>query len=225
MRACDVENLADFYRYYSNSWVGWHPSDSPHISPVVVGPIERGNININLRQLGKTAKGGYTLSDYFQTTWAKLIEHTEFGRPDIGMLKDGPTILFASYTTPRSPHKGFRVRELTLENFNSWDIRSQYTTGVKTTDRYEWIWDVFNPLYPKFGDAYEELQNGKKVGVALSRTLGIFTQAKASKPLLAYKRWTLGYVDNAKTVVIHRMYEDYAAEIKRQTGVEVQVAA
>ena len=219
-RSCDVENLADFNRYYAASWVGWHPTDSAYISPCYVGPMLDGE-HIQLRPLAKEGDK-YLVGTGWPVTWTDLKERIDFGLPDIGMLQDGPTILFCSYTTPRAAKKGFRARDIRVAEFNNWSIRKKHTLK-HSNDRYDWTWQSFNPEYYSLGQAEDRLTKGETVGAPLSRTLGVYSQAEFKHSLLAYKRWTVGHVVTPYLIHLKREYEDYEEDIAHQTGAEVIV--
>lgn len=219
-RSCDVENIGDFGRYYQQSWVGWHSTDSATIQPCfVVGLLD--GANAALRFLNRGENNTFTLQDRFPATWSNIRDHIDFGVPDIGIMPDGPTILFCSYTSPRQARKGFRSRETRLADFNSWDIRKKYSRPPG--DRYDWTWFAFNPEYKTLEQAEDILAKGEKVGVPLSRTLGVYTSPKYKNSLLAYKRWTIGHVVNPFLVQLRQQYSDYEEDIARQTGAEVVI--
>ena len=219
-RSCDCENLADFTRYYQGSWVGWHGSDSAHIQPCYVqGAVDAQHVH--LRPLEKGKDNRFLVGNTFQTTWSGLRDHIDFGVPDIGMLPDGPTVLFGAYTTPRSPRKGYRSRDMKLNDFNSWDIRAKYKNNGG--ERYDWIWFAFNPEYVNLETAEEKLTKGEAVGVPLSRTLAIYSVPKFKYSLLAHKRWTVGHVVSPYLINLKREYADYEEDIENQTGAEVIV--
>lgn len=223
-RACDVENLQDFARYYNGSWVGWHPSDAAHIMPCsVAGQVD--GMHVQLRPLAKRANDPQFLLDTpFSATWKDLQEHIDFGAPDIGMMQDGPTVLFCSYTTPRTPKKGFRGRDTRTTEFNHWDIRRKYVSSNHVKDRYDWTWFVFNPEYKSLEDAEDRMSKGDIVGTPLSRTLAVYSVPKFKHSILAYKRWAIGHVVSPYLVSLKREYADYEEDIARQTGAEVIVA-
>lgn len=220
-RSCDVENLTDFVRYYNGSWVGWHPSDAAHIMPCHVG----GQVNatqFQLRPLGKRENDQFFLDTPFLATWEELQGHIDFGAPDIGMMQDGPTVLFCSYSTPRVAKKGFRGRDTRTTEFNHWDIRRKYTSNG-SRDRYDWIWFAFNPEYKSLEEIEDRLAKGEAVGLPLSRTLGVYSVPKFKNSILAYKRWTVGHVVSPYLINLKREYGDYEEDIARQTGAEVIV--
>lgn len=219
-RDCDVENLHDFARYYASSWVGWHPSDGAFIVPAFVGQW-LGEDQLNLRFLSKAPGGGFTVGNHTPTSWTEVKAHIDFGIPDIGLYQDGPTIMYGSYASPRSPHKGYRPRNLVVSDFNQWAIRRKYTRSSR--DSYDWVWLAFNPEHKTLAQALDLIGKGSVVGIPISRTIGIYTLPKFKYPLLSYKRWTVGYVTDAYTVYIKPQYADYQTEIARQTGAKVVI--
>lgn len=221
-RDCDVENMADFGRYYQASWVAWHPTDSASLQPCWVGPLMDGQ-NIQLRPLVKQGDGQFLLESGFGVNLESLKNRIDFGAPDIGMVPDGPTILFCSYMTPRVAKKGYRSRDTKTVDFNGWEIRKKYAIGSRSPERHDWVWFSFNPEYQTLEQAEDRLGKGEVVGVPLSRTLGVYTLPKAKYSLLAYKRWTIGHVVSPDLIQIKREYGDYEEDIARQTGAEVIV--
>lgn len=217
-RSCDVENLADFSRYYGNSWIGWHPTDAAHISPAFVGGMQARDV-VFLRFLSKTGAGEFTLGNHELTEWKSILEHIDFGLPPVGLCVDGPTISYGSYASPRTPKKGYRPNDVIFSYFNNWNIRSKYTRPGRLN--YDNVWEVFNPEYKSFPEALASLSKGDVVGIPISRTIGMYTIPKYKYPMLAYKRWTVGYVMDAYTIYVKAQYSDYANEIYRQTGAKV----
>lgn len=221
-RSCDVENLADFSRYYAGSWVGWHPTDAVHTTPCYVGHLLDPD-HIQLRPLSKIETGQIMLDSTWAPSWDDIKSHIDFGLPEIGMAPSGPTVVFSSYNTPRSPKKGYRARDTKLSEFNSHDIRKKYPSSRNALDRNDWVWFAFNPEYLDLQRALTTLEEGQAVGLPLSNTLGAYCLSKFRYPLLAYKRWTIGYISNHKLVYIKSPYADYEEDIIRQTGAEVVI--
>lgn len=220
-RSCDVENMDDFSRYYSSSWIGWHGSDAAHIQPCYVqGRMDAERVAFT--PLAKTADGSFATGSRFYSYWSDVKEHIDFGMPDIGMLQDGPTVVFVSYKTPRIARKGYRPREAFVSDFNHWDIRKKYNNR-QATDRYDWVWFAFNPEYKSLEQSEALINKGEAVGLPLSRTLAIYSQPKFKHTLLAYKRWTIGHVINPYLIQIKPEYGDYEEDVARQTGAEVIV--
>lgn len=217
-RACDVENISDFARYYQNSWVGWHSPDSDFIIPAMVsapGVLD----TVHLRLLRKE-KDDFSVDRASIVSWKSLLESIDFGIPEIGMFQDGPTLSYFSYSSPRAARKGFRPRELTDTTFNRWAIRKRYVHG---RDMYDKIWHAFNPTYKSLADAVKALDEGERVGVPISKIMGVYTLPKYKTPIFAYKRWSIGHVENSDLIQIKSPFADYATEIERQTGAKVVV--
>lgn len=222
-RSCDVETIGDFSRYYGNSWVGWHDEKLDYVKPCFVGGQIDG-ANVALRALVKTdSVDQFRIEPHFPASFDTLKNSIDFGVPDIGMMQDGPTILFFSYTTPRVAKKGYRSREAMTADFNSWDIRKKYNWKSNIMERYDFIWNAFNPQYFTLEQAEEKLSGGELVGIPISRTVGIYSSPRFKFSLLAYKRWTIGHVISPYLVQLKREYADYEEDIVRQTGAEVIV--
>lgn len=215
-RSCDVENLADFARYYQGAWVGWH-GDKEEITPCLVNRLLTAD-DIQLRPL---SKDGY-IQTAFAANLEKLKERIDFGLPDIGMVVDGPTVVFSSYMTPRTPKKGYRSRDLAVHPFNHWRIKTKYSQRFGV-DRFDFTWFAFNPEYKTLEQANAELSEGKAVGIPVSRTLALYTMPEFKHSLLAYKRWTVGFVDPRNIVHLKPEYADYENDILKQTGSKVLV--
>src|SRR3569833_2980969 len=159
-RLCDVENLSDFHRYYHNSWVGWNDPENGSVTPVAVGHMydtER----VQLKFLHKAEGDKFSVGDWQNKTMADLYSNLDFGRPSIGMTEDEDTVIFLSYSTPRAPYKGLRTRDTRIHMFNDKDTRVRARKSINS-ERYDWIWQAFNPKYEGFKAAYKLLDEGKK---------------------------------------------------------------
>lgn len=220
-RSCDVENMGDFGRYYNSGWVGWHDPKSDSIQPCYVAGIVEPEV-IALRPLTKLSGERFSIGGQFPVAWGALKKELDFGLPDIGMFQDGPTVVYTSYATPRSPKKGFRARDMFVSEFNGWDIRKKYV-APRGGERYDWVWNAFIPTYSSLEDAENDLAKGLVVGRPLSRTLGVYSLASFKHSLLAYKRWTVGHVLNPAVVQLKPEYGDYEETIASQLGVKVIV--
>lgn len=220
-RECDVENIADFARYYAASFVGWHGRDKGIITPTAVGRLD--GASIQLRFFSKDGDN-FIPTDYEYFKFSELKEHIDFGRPKLGIIEDGPTVVFLSQTTPREPRKGLRIREARQIEFNGWETRSVLLRQNPYNERMDWVWHSFNPSFISFRDALAKLGSGEKIGVALSQDIGLYTVPQTLYPLVAFKRWTVGYVRSEVLIILHPNYADYEQEIRRITGAEVKVS-
>lgn len=221
-RECDVETIADFARYYAGSFVGWHGRDPKGlILPALVGRMDGDKIQLRLYNKGERGIGA---GDWELHNLDSLKANIDFGRPRIGILEDGPTIVFMSQTSSREPRKGFRVREAKMYEFNGWESRGLWFKQNPYNERLDWIWDSFNPRHTGFKESLDKLYKGERIGVALTTDMGLYTLPKVLYPLVAFKRWTIGYVRSEVLIVLHPSFSDYEQEIRRITGVEVKSA-
>jgi hypothetical protein len=219
-RTCDVENIGDFNRYYQGSWVGWR-RDEDKITPGYVAGLSDID-RVSIRPLLKQENGKFLIGGGVGLSWESLKDTIDFGTPEIGMVPDGPTVLYCSYDTPRVAKKGYRSRDPHTTDFNGYKIKKRYNPSL-VSERQDWIWFAFNPEYPTLEQAEEKLTEGKAVGLPLSRTIGVYTLPSFQHSLLAYKRWTVGHVVHPQLIRLKREYADYEEDIARQTGAQAVV--
>jgi hypothetical protein len=218
-RQCDVENISDFTRYYNNSWVGWRENNG-NVTPILIGS-QPASEYVSIKRL--TRQGDiFQNGPWLPVKMDAIKDFVDFGRPPIGMMQNNGTIVFMSYSTPRQPHKGLRTREVGINHFNSKDIAKKVNVPIPRTEtRLDWVWYAFNPEYTSIEEGFKLLENGEKVGVPISRILGMYSVPHRIHPYLAYKRWTVGYVVSPTDIRLHNAYEEYKDYIQNKTGVEV----
>lgn len=219
-RQCDVETVQDFARYYASSYVGWHGRLKEAVSPAYISNLS--GDRVLMRFLSKD-DSRINMSEAEEVTFKDIKEHVDFGRPTLGLTKDGPTIIFLSQSTPREGRKGLRVRESKIHEFNSFEIQSYYLRPATYSDRLDWVWSGFNPIYTPFQEALKQLESGSTLGVPLTKDLGLYTLPKSPYPLVSYKRWTVGYVRSSALIYLYSFYADYEQYIRNRTEVEVQI--
>lgn len=218
-RTCDVESTADFHRYYTSGWLGMDLPGAASVTPVLIAAAQADVVAV--KQLSKSAEG-FQLSKYSNYSWDDFKKMAQFGRPDIGMIRVGPSVCFTSFSTPRNAHKGFRPGEVRQYDFNSWQIRDKVPLG-RGRDNYDTVWQAFNPNYPSIHDAWRQLEAGEAAGLPLNRTFALYTLPDCPYPLLAYKRWTIGHMPYPHLVRLNRSFEEYRADIARKLNIEVQL--
>lgn len=207
-RPCDVENIGDFGRYYRFSWIGWerHPE----------GPQP-----VNLQACTDTT---VTVQDLrgraYVQMWDEFKRQCSFGTPDLGMVNAPHTVVYLFRQAPREAHRGYRPGAIQHVLFNGWDIRN-INGGINSGDR-DVMRNVFYPEYYTPEEAREELQSGNRIGCALSRDLGLWTAAAYKYPNIAFKRRTIGYLDD-RTAIIPRQYIDALPVLRDKLGVEVVI--
>jgi len=220
-RECDVENIADFARYYAGSFVGWHGREPGRVIPALVGRLDGNKIQTKFFTL---ADGTFTPSNWELHTLEELKENIDFGRPRLGVMEDGPTIVFMSQTTPREPRKGLRIREARIHEFNGWETRNLLVKQNPYNERMDLVWAAFNPEPAPFTSSLKRLYTGERIGVSLTQDVGLFTLPKVQYPLVAFKRWTIGHVRTESSIILQPQYADYRQELQKVTGVEVKIS-
>lgn len=227
-RPCDVENTADFHRYYSNSWLGLALPDTDYITPTLMAASQDDRVQVRslVPNPDKATTGimPYVLNGYSEHRWKAFQNMAQFGKPDIGMSPSTGSVVFLAYSTPRNAHKGLRPNELRTYDFNSWNIRKKFPNGMPRTDQYGLVWNAFNPTYATIPEAIAQLDSGKTAGVALSRVFAVYSIPDCPFPLLAYKRWTIGYFQAADSVRVYSAYTDYSSMVSNSLRIEVRVA-
>jgi len=171
----------------------------------------------------RNVDGKISIGESVDFSFDELKALIDFGRPDVGMTPNGPSICYLSHSTPREAKKGFRVKSAKSHDFNAEEYRSTPIRVAYDSDPYDWVWWVFNPEYSSVGVAYSELETGKKLGVPLSNIIGLYTTSRSSCPLLAYKRWTIGYMPDPKSISIFSPFALYVTPVARCTGLEVGI--
>lgn len=190
------------------------------VVPAYVGSPSADLKESGIKLLDKSPDGKWTTGSWQWADLTTLKEKIDFGKPDIGMTPDGPTMVYLAYSTPRAPLKGLRTREARVNHFNTNDIRGYI--NPMGGDRYDWIDFSFNPHFATVDEAWEQINKGEKVGVPLNRFMGIFSTKSERYPLFAYKRWSVGYMPESNRVILNPTYSEYASTISSRLGITVQ---
>lgn len=220
-RECDMETVEDFLRYYTRGYIGI-PSANGEVLPFTPGVQDgRSVIGNTVTKVGE--KIGLEQKSF---EWKFLKEIAEFGRPLIGAIESGPTLIYGSYGTERNTARGLRLSKARFADFNSWHLRNVPSCKVFLTyseTRLDLIWNAFNKKYFSASAAFGELERGARAGCPLSINYGAFTLPDSQYPLLSYKKWTLGYLDSPFSVRLNRQFSDYAYDIGRKLQIGVSV--
>jgi len=224
-RGIDVENLHDMCRYYEQAFVGLR-EDKGTITPLLIGApggVIQEEQTFLAKRLLLNDDGGFVLSGWTTLKLPEVEKRIDFGTPDIGMIQDGETLIFLSNTSTRIGRKGFRLNHSKSYEFNSYESLGKKSNNKYDINKYDMVWRVFNPSYLPLNDALAKLAIGELIGTPLSLTLGLYTLPNSVYPLVAYKRWTVGYIINSTQIRLFKAVRDYEGEIRRQTGAEVVI--
>jgi hypothetical protein len=232
-RPIDVETSADFVRYYSGGWIGWvqdshqehaalPPSDA-YIVPLLYSTAKGGGLYF--QHITKDAEGLYALNDgTFVVTWEELLQRATFGCPPIGMVRNGEEVLYGSSLAERQWRRGLHLDRVSFHGFNRWHLRERLGANLEIgRNSLNIVWEIFNPEYRSFPKAFSKLQRGEVVGTALSRCWGMYTVPNSPVPLIAYKKWSLGFVPSPIEVVLGEQFIDYREELEQRFGVRIRI--
>lgn len=217
-RECDVETPRDFLRYYLHGFLGFPRPDLGVIFPFT--PVNADDRVVLGRILQKDGEK-YSYAEAAHQ-WPLFRELVHFGRPNVGMVHDGPSVVYLSYRSERNSARGLRLDRAVFHDFNNWYLRKQPgRVPPNTNSRHDLVWESFNPNYSSVSAAWQRLNDGKTTGVPLSLHYGAYTVPDGRFPLLAYKRWTIGHLTGPETVSIHRKFHEYQPDIQRRLKVGV----
>lgn len=218
-RPCDVETSADFGRYYHGGWIAYHGDND--VYPFQVGRVQRDLVSGYIMD----KKSGTCELHEHQADWNELRIQCDFGKPDVGMVNNGDTVIYGAYRGVREASRGFRPDRVSFYDFNYWPLRKQLRDlpAPRSSGRRDIVWQAFFPQYAKLNEALRRLEDGSSAGEPISRCYGVYTLPDSVYPLLAYKRWTIGYFYSPSHVYVSPLYKDYAADIQKQLGIEVSV--
>jgi hypothetical protein len=207
IRPCDCENIADFSRYYRFAWVAWH------MHPEGPQPV-------NIQQTGDNSIFATDLTGNLHVIpWQRRAE-LSFAMPELGMVNGDYTIIYMYKTSPRQPHRGYRTQEILHTVFNAWNLRK--LSPIPDPGNRTVIRNLFFPRYYELKEGLAALDTGERVGCALNERIGIYTSAADRFPMLAYRRSTIGYIENNRAM-IPRAYAEDAPIIHKRLGIEVSI--
>jgi hypothetical protein len=83
--------------------------------------------------------------------------------------------------------------------------------------------NLFFPKYYAVEEAIKLLADGERVGCALNDRIALYTTAHEKYPALAFRRRTVGYLENERKAVIANCYLEEAAAVHKRLGVEVSI--
>jgi hypothetical protein len=137
--------------------------------------------------------------------------------PDLGMIQHSDTCVYLRRHAVRGYNRGHHPRSCNIVIFND-----RLVGGISISSPSV-IWGVFNPSYYSWDNAILALESGTKLGVVLSRFLGIFLDEGRRYPRIAYRDDVVGFVQNNQPVVYDYTTQDVRDYIFKITGKQVKV--
>jgi hypothetical protein len=71
-------------------------------------------------------------------------------------------------------------------------------------DSWEMAKEIFFPLFYTRDSAIAELNQGRRIGCAITPNVGVYTSEKSNKILISYKKHTVGFVDEEAPVLLEK---------------------
>jgi len=190
MNVCDVESIEDFSRYYRGVFIPLN------------GEVHRVQMVEDKRVILSNATDRTV-----PVPWDVLRKERCFGVPEFGIRNYGPTLAYFSISPVRQSNRGYVPSLMVIHQFNSWESRR---IPKPMADSWDVAKEVFFPRFFSFQEAKDSLNNGNRIGAAITPRVGLYTTARASCPLIAHKHVTVGYVGTEvvlfnKNRLIHRL--------------------
>jgi len=227
IRKCDVELPEDFVRYYTGGWIGFRgddktihplcPTGNPNGTKIPVALMFPANGN----PVGEF--NGHKLQKVI-LDWEELKQQCDFGTPPVGMLEDESELIYTAVLAERHTNRGLRLDRLRFYDFTSFYLRN--LTSRKTvysmalvegvTSKWDIVWKLFNRKFCTLKEAFNRLEEGLSVGEPITNNLGLFSLPDRRYPILAYKRWQMGYVPDPKTILLSPEFDDYQEELQEK---------
>lgn len=222
-RPCDVFSGADFARYYDGGWIGLTEEGSDIVVPARVRAANGNEVLFVV--LTKTPQAVRMSDERITLSWADLQTRATFGCPAIGMLYDDTQLFYGAALAERHSNRGLRLERVHWHEFNRWHLRSAIGPAGPpiSNSRFDLVWQVFNPVTFTASEAYRKLLDGESSGLPLSQHLGMYTTGDKAFPILAYKRWSIGYFETEGLLVLGEKYREFQEELRHFLKLEVRI--
>lgn len=163
-RPPDIDNFGDFWNYYRSKWIGlpgpfvaeklrpgsFLPSDTRPFVPVT--PIETGGSETKIVLATYLPSTGLATTESFIVSYKELLQHAQFGQPQVGMIQYGSTAAFYEKGSPRVAHRGLaNPRRTDFHVINGFAVRHEVLAPGTL------VWECFNPTFVSLQEAVRSL--------------------------------------------------------------------
>lgn len=214
---CDVETIEDFQRYYRYAFIGL--ARGTLTIPAQVSAV--GADSVVLSTLQRQADGTYVTGEEV-INWQNLQDSASFGTPSLGLRTVHPSLVYLYITPTRHWNRGYQPERTFLHAFNHFQARSRINNAIPTTRSREVTYQVFEPTYFQLNDLVEQLNEGTVIGGALNDRFGLYTLPTCPHPLIAYKRKTIGYMEDG-VVRLSKGFKDLERIVRNNIPREVRI--
>lgn len=209
-----VDNPGDFERYYVGSYIAKRVEapDSwkgDKLQPLYVRSVRTdfaGSAMVELQAVGK--RKVYT--EPFKT----VMDEYKITCPRLGAISTNATVVHVSLLPLRQYKKGLSEDRVNIYYFSN--IIPKYTF-------FDLVEYIYNPVYFQPKELLKLMEEGVRIGGAITQNLSIFAARTARYPVLAYKSLIIGEVEE-NTVKLLKAFAPHQEYItKKMDGFDVKI--
>jgi len=202
-----VDEVRDLQASFNNVYIGRKEKGSGEVTPVYVETFyttDNGELMI------RTLKDG----DYKDSIFEK--DDYILDCPQMGMLFDGEKVYYARRTPERQWKHGLNNNVVCMGLLSKVECRELNLKIHGLMDK-EIINFIYNPKFVAMQDGVASMKGGKMYSFPLSRKFAVGIQNKSKYPVVFYKDWIVGWVQEDTihlTDNTHHLFEElsqYAA--------------
>ena len=130
--------------------------------------------------------------------------------PQVGMSQVGNSVIYLRRIPERQWKRGYTENVVRADSISYRESREVGLPTIRLMDK-RLINFLYNPKYMSMSDGLVSMREGKMFSFAISRKFAIGMNFKAKFPLVFYKEWTVGWVDE-DTIILpppsHHLFEE-----------------
>lgn len=136
--------------------------------------------------------------------------------PQVGMVSDGEKVYYISRSPQRQWKRGYTPNVLHLELLSKYEAREMSLAPKPLFDKAI-VSFAYNPEYTSLSDGLESMKRGKMFSFPLSRKFAVGQKANSLHPVVYYKSWIIGWVED-DTIILPKntshLYEELSQYAK-----------
>lgn len=205
-----VDNPEDFSRYFSGSYIARR--ENGLLVPFYVRaqfPVDNGrDAQVELYEW----IGGRKLNSLVR--FSTILEQYKITCPRLGTISTSDSVVYITLVPSRQYKKGLAEERVKIHRFME---------TPKLPMFHDLVTYIFNPVYFPPEVLLKKLEDGERIGGALSPNLGIFVSNNARYPMLVYKNNVVGEIkeDEVKLLNAYSPHKDYIT--KKMAGFKIKV--
>jgi hypothetical protein len=132
-----------------------------------------------------------------RTTWEQFKKSGGFGIPSLGLRNAGPTMLYYTSMPARQSNRGYLPDYIRVHEFDAWETRA---IAKPRTSSWEVAKEIFYPTFFTLKEAVKLLDDGQRIGCAITPNVGVYSSGHTDKAQITYKRKRIGFIDEGEVV-------------------------